>query len=135
MQYMQELKNTGVHDAASYTFTYNTVIRAYARVTNKVNKYAPPKAEKVLKDMINLHNNINPLNVPDHRSYNHLISAWMNTKQPNSAEQSSWWLRRMWEDYNEAGNEIIRPNVHTYNTVMEYFSQLGHAVKVEHLIL
>ena len=41
----------------------------------------------------------------------------------------------MWEEYNEIGNEIIRPNVHTYNTVMEAFTQLGHDVKVAHLLL
>ena len=41
----------------------------------------------------------------------------------------------MWEEYNETGNEIIRPNVHTYNTVMASFAQLGHAAKVKHLVL
>ena len=41
----------------------------------------------------------------------------------------------MWEEYIETLNERIRPNVHTYNTVMADFSQLGHTVKVEHLLL
>ena len=41
----------------------------------------------------------------------------------------------MWGEYNETVNEIIRPNIHTHNTVMEAFAQLGHAVKVEHLLL
>ena len=39
------------------------------------------------------------------------------------------------EYYTETVNERIRPNFHTYNTVMAYFSQLGHAVKVGHLLL
>ena len=41
----------------------------------------------------------------------------------------------MWEEYSETGNEIIRPNVHTYNIVMADFAQLGHAIKAEHLLL
>ena len=41
----------------------------------------------------------------------------------------------MWEEYNETGNEIIVPNVHTYNTVTEGFAQLFHAIKVKHLQL
>ena len=85
--------------------------------------------------MINLYNNGNPLSAPDYRSYNHFISVWAKTKKPNSSEQSAWWLRRMWEDYNETGNEIIRPNFHTYNTVMADFAQLGHAVKSKHSLL
>ena len=84
--------------------------------------------------MIHLHNNGNPLIAPDHRSYDHLVSDWVITRQPNSSEISDWWLHRMWEDYNETVDEIIRPNVHTYNKVMAYFSQLGHAVKVELLM-
>ena len=41
----------------------------------------------------------------------------------------------MWEDYNGTGNEIIRPNVHTYNTVMVDFAQLGHAIKFKQLLI
>ena len=86
VQYMHELQNTGVHAAAPDTVTYNTVIGAYARFTNKVNKDAPLKAEKVLRDMIHLRNNGNLLIAPDHRSYNHLISVWVKTKLPNSCK-------------------------------------------------
>ena len=80
VQYMQELQNSGFHAAAPYTVTYKTVIGACARVSNKVNKAAPLKAENLLRDMINLRNNGNTFIAPDHRSYNHLISAWLNTK-------------------------------------------------------
>ena len=38
VQYMHELKNAGVHAAAPDTVTYNTVIGAYAIVSNKANK-------------------------------------------------------------------------------------------------
>ena len=41
----------------------------------------------------------------------------------------------MWEDYNGTGNEIIIPNVHTYNTVMADFAQLGHAIKFKQLLI
>ena len=132
---MHELQNTGVHDAAPDTVTYNTVIGAYARVTNKVNKDTPLRAEKVLRDMIHFCNNGKPLVAPDHRSYNHLISAWMKTKQPSSSNRADWWLHRMWEKYNETGNEIIRSSVHIYNTVMADFAHLGHTVKVKHLMV
>ena len=85
--------------------------------------------------MIHFRNNRNPLISPDHRSYNHLVLVWVMTKQLNSSEKSDWWLRSMWEECNETGNEIIRPNAHTYNTVMAYFAQLGHTVKVGRLLL
>ena len=41
----------------------------------------------------------------------------------------------MWEEYNETVNERIILNIHTYNTVMSAFAELGHAVKLEHLLL
>ena len=100
LQYMHELQNEEVHAAAPDTVNYNTVIGAYARVFNNVNKYASLKEEIVLRDMIHLPNNRNPLIAPDYRSYNHLISAWVKTKQPKPAERSDWWLRRMGEEYN-----------------------------------
>ena len=132
---MHELQNSGVHTAAPYTVTYNTFIGAYARVSKIVNKDASLKAERVLGDTIHLRNNINPLIAPEHRSYNQLISAWVNTKQLNSSEKSYWWWCRMREEYNETWNERIRPNVHTYNTVTVAFAWLGYAVKVENLLL
>ena len=84
---MHELKNVGVNSAAPDTVTYNTVIGSYAIVANKVNKDAPLKAEKVLRDMIHFRNNVNSLIVPDHRYYNQLISSCVNTKQPKSVER------------------------------------------------
>ena len=66
---MHKLKNEGVHDVTPDTVTYKTVVGAYARVANKFNKDDPLKAEKVLKDMINLLKNGYPLTAPDHRSY------------------------------------------------------------------
>ena len=104
VQYMQELQNAGVRAVAPATVTTNTVIWAYVRVANKVNKDAHLKAENVLRDMIHLRNNGNPLIEPDHRSYNQFIIAWVNTKQPNSADKSDWWLHGMWEEHNEIGN-------------------------------
>ena len=91
---MHEFQNAVVHTAAPDTVTYNTFILLYSWVSNKVNKYAPLKAEKVLRGIIHLRNNENPLIAPDHRPYNYLISAWVKTKQPNSSDQSYWWLRR-----------------------------------------
>ena len=68
VQYMHEFQNSGVHDEAPDTFTYNTYIGAYGRVTSKVNKDTPIKAKKVLRYMIHLCNNRNLLIAPDHRS-------------------------------------------------------------------
>ena len=83
---MHELQNVGVHAAAPDKVTYNTVIGLYTRVSNKFNKYSPLKSEKVLIDMIHFHNNRNLLIAPGNRSYNHLVSAWVNTKKPKPAE-------------------------------------------------
>ena len=88
VQYMHELQNTGVHYTLPNTVTYNTSIGAYTRVAKKVNKDANLKAKKVLRDMVNLRNNGNPPIAPEHRSYNHLISAWVKNKQPKSSEKS-----------------------------------------------
>ena len=88
VQYMHELQNSGVRDTAPDIVTYKTVIREYARVVKNVYKEAPLKAKKVVRDMIYLRNNINPIIAPYHRSYNPLISDWVKTKQLNSAEIS-----------------------------------------------
>ena len=132
VQHMHELQNSGVHAAAPDTVTYNTFIGEFKRVSNKVNKYDPLKAENLLRDMIHLRNIGSPIIAPDQRSYNHLISAWVKTKQPKSSEKSYWWLHSMREEYNGTGHDRTRPNFNTYNKVMAALAQLGHAVKVEH---
>ena len=83
---MHELQNTGVHYLAPDTFTDDTLILTYVIFTNKVNKDAPLKAEKVLRDMIHLRNNGNPLIAPKHRSYNELVIAWLMNKKPKSSD-------------------------------------------------
>ena len=81
LQYKHELQNSVFRAEAPDTVTYNTVIGGYSRVSKKFNKYAPLKAEKVLRDMIHLRNNGNTLIALGHRSYNKLISSWVKTKK------------------------------------------------------
>ena len=76
VHYMHELQNSGVHATASDTVTYDTCIGAYTISSNMFNTDAPLKAEKVFRGMIHLRNNGNLLVAPDHRSYDHLVSAW-----------------------------------------------------------
>ena len=47
--------------------------------------------------MIHLRKNVNPLIAPDHGSHNHLVGAWVMTKQLSLAERSDWWLHRIWQ--------------------------------------
>ena len=79
------------------------------------------------------------------QSYNAVMKAWGRTKLANSADRCEYWLRKM-IDANRGGggdddprgghrNFVPKPNVQTYNLVMDGHIQLGDAARVQDMLL
>lgn len=82
------------------------------------------------------------------QSYNAVMKAWGRTKLANSADRCEYWLRKM-IDANRGGggddgdprrggdrnNFVPKPNVQTYNLVMDGHINLGDAARVQDMLL
>lgn len=77
----------------------------------------------------------------DPKSFNAVIKAWGRTKRANSADRCEYWLTKMInendsdDDYHREENFVPKPNVQTYNLVMDAHFQLGDAARVQDLII
>eukprot|EP00816_Leptocylindrus_hargravesii_P011185 CAMPEP_0196824550 /NCGR_PEP_ID=MMETSP1362-20130617/92296_1 /TAXON_ID=163516 /ORGANISM="Leptocylindrus danicus, Strain CCMP1856" /LENGTH=613 /DNA_ID=CAMNT_0042204847 /DNA_START=288 /DNA_END=2129 /DNA_ORIENTATION=- len=137
LNYMHDLHNAGVSDVVPDTQAHNSLISAWAKVSNEVND-SPLKAEAAFRRMIELEEEGHPYIAPDRISYNTVINAWLRTKSLNGAQRAEWLLRRMWERYEvaekESGpNTAVFPDVETYNGVLKSWS-LHDADKTEELL-
>lgn len=141
LKYIKSLEAAGRADIHATVIGYNTLLGGWARLSNTMRSEIPLKSETILRDMMESFEDGIQNAAPDVMSFNAVIKAWANTKRPNSASRSEWWLRRMIrESKNAAGDEentasVPEPNAHTYNLVMEAYLQLGDPSRVQDLIL
>jgi len=126
LEYMEALQEAGA-GVIPDTVSHNIILGGYARISNEVNTDAPFRAERVLRRMKELQIS------PDQVSYRHVIRCWSNIKRHNSGERGEWWLKQMWQEFNDTGNENTRPDVGVYNAVMSGYAD-SDAVKVDSLL-
>lgn len=132
LKYMDALQVAGA-DVEPDTVSYNIILGGYVRVANAINTDAPLRAERVLRQMVDLQSEGLSSISPDQRSYVHVIRCWAKIKRHNSGERCEWWLRKMWQEFDDTGNEHIRPNTDVYNAVMSGYEGVD-AVKVDNLL-
>ena len=138
LEYMHNLADAGDVNVSPTTDAYNTYIGAYVRTANEFNPKAPLAAEGILRKMMAFRDEGLLHLQPDQRSYIQVMRAWGKARRSNSGERAEWWLRNMWTEYEETGNEKVRPNVGAYLAVMEaYFLQPNATTggKLEGLLL
>lgn len=132
LKYMHDLNDHGNYDVVPNVVAYNTIIAAYGRISSEKYPDATMLAESVLRRMLEVSKKEgnNELS-PDTRSYNGVIRCWANSKQNNSGARAEWWLRRMWDNYEE---DNTMPDVNTYNSVILAFHNIGQASQSEKLL-
>lgn len=135
LSYMHDLSEAGDADVSPTTDAYNTYIAAFARTANEFNPKAPLAAEGVLRQMIAFRDEGLLHIQPDQRSYIQVMRAWGKAGRSNSGERAEWWLRNMWTEYEETGNDKLRPNVGCYLAVMEAYFRQANVAKLEGLLL
>lgn len=134
LQYIHALHDNGVPNVAPNTVVYNMLISAWARVSSNPNlDDAPFKAEEVLRRMISLGERNYAHVKPDHRSYEHVIMAWGNTKRSTSGKRAQFFLKKLWEAYGATNDESLRPQTSTYNAVLKAFNE--DSEEMEHVLI
>lgn len=95
------------------TVSFNAVIDAYAKCRLED---AAERAEQVLRRMEDLYEAGEDVK-PNTRSFNSVINAWAKSGRADAAEKSQDLLDFMTRLY-EAGNGAVRPDVHSFCTVI-----------------
>lgn len=141
LKYIHDIDCTGHNDVLATVIAYNILLSGWARLANEIRQNVPLKCEKLLHDMIALAEQGNENAAPDVISFNAVIKSWGRTKRPNSADRCEWWLRKMihanqpHNDYRGEKNFIAKPNVQTYNLVMDAHIQLSDATRAQDMLL
>jgi polyhydroxyalkanoate synthesis regulator phasin len=95
------------------TVSFNAVIDAYAK--SRLDD-AAERAEQVLRRMEDLYEAGEDVK-PNTRSFNSVMNAWAKSGKGDAAEKAQDLLDFMTQLY-EAGNEAVRPDVHSFCTVI-----------------
>jgi hypothetical protein len=95
------------------TVSFNAVIDAYAK--SRLDD-AAERAEQILRRMEDLYEAGEDVK-PNTRSFNSVINAWAKSGRSDAAEKAQDLLDFMTKLY-EAGNEAVRPDVHSFCTVI-----------------
>eukprot|EP00980_Cylindrotheca_fusiformis_P006992 scaffold1469_cov119-Cylindrotheca_fusiformis.AAC.36 len=93
------------------TVSFNTVIAAWSRARQAD---APMRAESILEKMLNAGGRIRPNSI----SFNTVMGAWVRSKSPHAFENCERLFSRMME-LAESGNSQLKPDVVTYNTLIQ----------------
>jgi len=136
LQYMHKLHEEGGLDyVMPNTVTYNVLISAYARLSGPIHPNAPLKAEKVLRKMIALREELHPEVAPDALSYTKVIVAWTNLGKDTAGKRAQWWLKKLYEEYKVTNDERLRPSVAAYIAVIKAWSRVGRPANAEALLV
>jgi hypothetical protein len=102
-------------DIAPSLQCFNALLRVYANNAEHIN---PGKADKMLKQM-ELDYSTGKLDWrPDSTSYDWLIETWARSKGEGAPQSAFNLLERMDTSYQTNGTDHVKPNRHTYATVL-----------------
>uniref|UniRef100_A0A7S4APZ8 Pentacotripeptide-repeat region of PRORP domain-containing protein n=2 Tax=Pseudo-nitzschia australis TaxID=44445 RepID=A0A7S4APZ8_9STRA len=113
LKMMEDDFDAGNIDAIVDLRTYNILIDTWSKSLNPI---APQEAEKLIEKMTK--HNINPTTI----SYTGVINAFGKSSLPDSHHRALAILEDMASKAN-AGNEDVRPNKITYNSVIDAFAR------------
>ena len=86
---------------------------------------APKEAENILMELIDLYQKGELPDGPDTIIYSTVINCWSKSTFPEATRRARDMLDFMINHYKQTGNEKVRPNTITYNTVMDAFARKG----------
>ena len=115
LERMEKLYKAGDEDVKPTTVSFNSVIDAYAKSGEEG---AAAKAEQLLRHMEDLYESGEDVDArPNVRSFNSVINAWAKSGHEDSARRAQEILDFMEKLY-ESGNENVRPDAHSFCTVI-----------------
>jgi PPR repeat len=131
LQKLEDSFRSGDADMKPTTVTYNAVIDAYAKAAEKRNLDDPTsspgepndgspesQAEELLRHMEGLHRTgANADARPNVRSFNSVLNVWAKSGRADAADRAQEILTLM-ESMYQSGNEEVRPDVHSFCTVI-----------------
>jgi hypothetical protein len=95
---------------------YNSIIDCWAR--SGEGTYGARKAESLLQEMLDLFDDGDVDVSPNIVTFNAVLNAWARSGTRCCGYQAEKYLDRMWQLYN-AGNNKVKPNDFSYNTVRQ----------------
>ena len=117
IDFLHEKKKAGDMYLAPNTYSYNILLSCWANAAF-LHEHAPSETEKILRQMTLFKENGMDGMEPDSTSYLMVIRAWANSNRPNRGTRATWLLSKQWSDYRFSGDEILKPSVDTYNTII-----------------
>jgi hypothetical protein len=103
--------------------SFNSVIAAYAHHSRSLDITSVQSSQKILLQMIDLSKNNNNENKYTHLqpsvvSFTTVMDAWAKSKVPQKANNTWLMLKHLKELYRSTGNPALRPNIISYNTLL-----------------
>ena len=114
LERMEQCYTAGDESCKPTTVSYNAVIDAYAKSKQEE---AAERAEQVLRRMGALDKEGADIK-PNTRTFNTVINAWAKSGREDAAEKAQDLLDMMTRLYYEEGNDAVRPDVHSFCTVI-----------------
>ena len=116
LERMEQCYAAGDQSCKPTTISYNAVIDAYAKSSRED---AAERAEQILRRMGHLYKEGRADIRPNTRSFNTVINAWAKSgRGDEAAEKAQDLLDMMTRLYEEGNNDTVRPDVHTFCTVI-----------------
>ncbi len=115
LERMEALYKAGDESMKPTTVSFNTAIDAYAKSGEEG---AAERAARLLEHMQELHDSGFDVDAkPNVRSFNSVINAWAKSRHEDAALKAEELLDLMEKKY-ESGDEAVRPDVHSFCTVI-----------------
>jgi hypothetical protein len=113
--------------------TYIVSINAWTRSGRKE---SGEQSEKILKKLLDFHNDGNPDVLPDTRSFSHIIDFYSKSCDPGDAERAEWLLMGMIEMFKNGYNDVV-PNIFCFSSVISCYASskmINAGIKAEQIL-
>ena len=114
LDHMDELYRAGNQGVKPDTYTYNTLINAHAKSSEKG---SAARAEHVLQVMKQRYLDGDGDFKPNTRTHTSVIDAWAKSGEKGAAKRAEQILHSMITTFEGSGDYDSKPNVHTANAV------------------
>jgi len=128
---MFEQHHAGVQNTFPNAFSFAAVLTTFQRCANTLS--VTERADKIVRQMEELHQKGFLEDPPDVYHYTILAGVWAKSKVPGASERCVQILAHMMERHRQ-GYPNVRPNVRTFNAVLDCFARSRQAERAEQLL-
>ena len=121
----EDYYNAGNINAKPNRFAYTTIIDAYSKSNHHQFPKAPLEAEATLMEMIDLYSKGEIEEGPNTIVYSAVINCWSKSNRPEGPSRCLDILKTMISKYKEDGNVDVKPDIITYNSIIDAHVRQG----------